>query len=166
MGEGGIKMKKVYYCPECYNIRPIKGYLILDEENSFCKKHNIQRIEKNININDFNDISWATKTNSECIEAMIKLKEEDPIEYQLKMAQFRELAKQRRENFEEACRKSEEESQPPKPKCPTCGSTNIGKISGTKRWFSTGLFGIASSDVGKSMVCKNCGYKSWILGLT
>lgn len=46
-----------------------------------------------------------------------------------------------------------------KPKCPTCGSTNIGKISGTKRWFSTGLFGIASSDVGKTMVCKNCGYK-------
>ena len=45
------------------------------------------------------------------------------------------------------------------PKCPTCGSTNIQKISGTKRWLSTGLFGIASSDVGKSMVCKNCGYK-------
>lgn len=45
------------------------------------------------------------------------------------------------------------------PKCPTCGSTNIQKISGTKRWLSTGLFGIASSDVGKTMVCKNCGYK-------
>lgn len=45
------------------------------------------------------------------------------------------------------------------PKCPTCGSTNIQKISGTKRWLSTGLFGLASSDVGKTMVCKNCGYK-------
>ena len=31
--------------------------------------------------------------------------------------------------------------------------------SGTKRWLSTGLFGLASSDVGKTMKCKNCGYK-------
>lgn len=46
-----------------------------------------------------------------------------------------------------------------KPKCPTCQSTNITKISGTKRWLSTGLFGLASSDVGKTMECKNCGYK-------
>lgn len=46
-----------------------------------------------------------------------------------------------------------------KPKCPTCGSTDIQKISGTKRWFSTGLFGLASSNVGKTMECKKCGYK-------
>ena len=46
-----------------------------------------------------------------------------------------------------------------KPKCPTCGSTNIKKISGTKRWVTTGLFGLASSNVGKTMECKNCGYK-------
>lgn len=45
------------------------------------------------------------------------------------------------------------------PTCPTCGSTNIQRISGTKRWLSTGLFGLASSDVGKTMKCKNCGYK-------
>ena len=44
-------------------------------------------------------------------------------------------------------------------KCPTCGSTNIQKISGTKRWLSTGLFGLASSDIGKSMVCRSCGFK-------
>ena len=45
------------------------------------------------------------------------------------------------------------------PKCPTCGSTNIQKISGTKRWITTGLFGLASSNFGKTMECKNCGYK-------
>lgn len=45
------------------------------------------------------------------------------------------------------------------PKCPTCGSTNIKKISGTKRWLSTRLFGLASSNIGKSMCCQNCGYK-------
>lgn len=46
-----------------------------------------------------------------------------------------------------------------KPKCPTCGSTNVQKISATKRWVSTGLFGLASSNIGKTMCCKNCGYK-------
>lgn len=45
------------------------------------------------------------------------------------------------------------------PKCPTCGSTNIQEISGTKRWLSAGLFGLASSDVGKSWKCNNCGSK-------
>lgn len=45
------------------------------------------------------------------------------------------------------------------PKCPTCGSTNVQKISGAKRWLTTGLFGLASGDLGKSMWCKNCGYK-------
>lgn len=45
------------------------------------------------------------------------------------------------------------------PKCPTCGSTNIQKISTTRRLVTTSLFGLASSDIGKTMLCKNCGYK-------
>ena len=45
------------------------------------------------------------------------------------------------------------------PKCPTCGSTNIEKISGMKRFVTTGLFGLASSNIGKTMHCKNCGCK-------
>ena len=45
------------------------------------------------------------------------------------------------------------------PKCPTCQSTDVKKISGSKRWLTTGLFGIASGDFGKTMECKNCGYK-------
>lgn len=53
----------------------------------------------------------------------------------------------------------EEAIEASKPKCPTCGSTNIQKISGTKRWVTAGLFGLASSNVGKTMECKNCGYK-------
>lgn len=61
----------------------------------------------------------------------------------------------------EASRRSRTIQQPTQnvPKCPTCGSTNIEKISGSKRWLTTGLFGLASSNVGKTMHCKNCGYK-------
>lgn len=44
-------------------------------------------------------------------------------------------------------------------RCPTCGSTNVQKISAGSRWLSTGLFGLGSSKVGKTMECRNCGYK-------
>lgn len=45
------------------------------------------------------------------------------------------------------------------PKCPTCGSTNIETISLGKKAVGGALFGIFSSDVRKSMHCKQCGYK-------
>lgn len=45
-----------------------------------------------------------------------------------------------------------------KPKCPTCGSTNISKIGTFNRMISTGFFGLASGKIGKTMKCKNCGY--------
>lgn len=45
------------------------------------------------------------------------------------------------------------------PKCPTCHSTNIEKISLTKKAVGGALFGLFSSNVRKTMHCKNCGYK-------
>lgn len=45
------------------------------------------------------------------------------------------------------------------PKCPTCNSTNIEKISLGKKAFGGALFGLFSSDVRKTMHCNNCGYK-------
>lgn len=45
------------------------------------------------------------------------------------------------------------------PKCPMCNSTNLEKITAPKRIFSAGIFGLGSSKVGKTMECRNCGYK-------
>lgn len=45
------------------------------------------------------------------------------------------------------------------PKCPTCGSTKIRKISGTKRTASILSFGILSNNIGKTYECLNCKYK-------
>lgn len=47
----------------------------------------------------------------------------------------------------------------PRVTCPYCHSANCTKISGVHRWLSTGLFGIASSDIGKQWKCNNCGSK-------
>ena len=45
------------------------------------------------------------------------------------------------------------------PKCPTCGSTNVEKISAGKKAIGFVAVGIFSSNFGKTMHCKNCGYK-------
>lgn len=45
------------------------------------------------------------------------------------------------------------------PKCPTCGSSNIHRISTSKRITGNFLFGLFSSNVGKTFECLNCKYK-------
>ena len=46
-----------------------------------------------------------------------------------------------------------------KPKCPTCGSTNIAKISNLKRATHGYAFGLFSKTARSQFECKNCGYK-------
>lgn len=53
--------------------------------------------------------------------------------------------------------RKQESSNPPK--CPTCQSTNIEKISLTKKAVGGALFGLFSSNVRKTFFCKDCGYK-------
>lgn len=62
---------------------------------------------------------------------------------------------------------AEQGSKPPEkkptpkyvPKCPTCGSPDIEKISGTSKAVSFALFGIFSNKVKHQFKCKNCGYE-------
>lgn len=51
---------------------------------------------------------------------------------------------------------TQQTSSKPTVECPYCHSTNTKKISGTKRWLSTGLFGLASNKIGKNFHCNNC----------
>lgn len=45
------------------------------------------------------------------------------------------------------------------PKCPTCKSRDIEKITQGKRLFSAFLFGIATPTAKAQFICNNCGYK-------
>lgn len=49
--------------------------------------------------------------------------------------------------------------QPNVPHCPTCGSTNIKKISATSKAVGAGLFGLFSKTARSQFECKDCGYK-------
>ena len=51
-------------------------------------------------------------------------------------------------------------SPPPSalPKCPTCGSINIEKVSSSERGLSFLWAGLVSKKLGKQFKCKDCGY--------
>lgn len=97
------------------------------------------------------DSLWdVSDSDRQFLEAMIDLKEKDPIEYQLKLNQFKTQVKQ-----QENSKKVEEDS---KPKCPNCHSTNIKPISGTERAMSIIGLGMFSKKINKSFKCLDCKY--------
>ena len=48
---------------------------------------------------------------------------------------------------------------PNTPKCPTCGSTDLKKISTTSKVVGATMFGLFSKTARSQFECKNCGYK-------
>lgn len=89
----------------------------------------------------------AISTDENFMKAMTELYENDPIEYQLKMSQFKANLKQ-----QESSKKIEEDKDVIH--CPRCKSTSIQTINcGYSFW--TGFLGSGSP----RNVCQKCGYK-------
>lgn len=149
-------MIKIKYCENCAqklkgtdswgsyeNTEYIRGFITyLDDESvTKCPECDHDIITVNMSHDDFLTIRDASNCNRDLLFAMIKLHDEDPIEYELKMAQFREIAE----------RKKADES---KPRCPKCGLTSIATVN---KGYSL-LTGFLGS--GKPMnVCQSCGHK-------
>lgn len=93
-------------------------------------------------------VSKISKDNA-FLNAMIELKEKDPIEFQLKMSQFKTQVQQ------QDSIKTQNDNIP---RCPHCKSTNIKSISGLNRGTSIAIWGIFSKKINKSFECKQCGY--------
>lgn len=117
---------------ECYECPVCKGQL----EDTILTIDEYKIID---NISD--DVSF--------LEAMIKLKQDDIIEYQSRMSQFK-LQQEQKDEIEE----KQQENQV---HCPYCNSTNVKKITGTERAVSVGMLGLFSKKLNKSFKCKNCG---------
>ena len=103
------------------------------------------------NISTIPDGGWvkAVSTDENFMKAMTELYENDPIEYQLKISQFKANLKQQVSN-----KKVEEDN---KVHCPYCNSTNVNKISGLSKAGSIAMFGIFSRKAHKQWHCNNCG---------
>lgn len=112
----------------------------------FC---NSKLIDTGLPVDDFHLIGKATDWNRQILDLMMELHENDPIEYQLKFNQFKLQQEQ-----SDAIREQERESN--RPHCPTCGSTNIKKITGTERAVSVIGLGMFSKKINKSYKCLNC----------
>lgn len=141
------------FCPYCgehgciddqYFDYHVKGYKATYNSNEIkkCLECGTELIDCGITCDDYVTIVHIS-IEPKFIKSMIELAEKDPIEYQLKMSQFRtQLAQQRQQ---------ENSSQV---HCPKCGGTDIGVAN---RGYSL-IWGFVGS--GKTMnVCKKCGYK-------
>lgn len=164
--KGVNKMFEIKYCPKCKDNKnfqneyhtdwnPVQGYFIAfspsDDICPYCK----EKIKStHMDYDNFKDI-LSVSTDERFVDTMISLYNNDIIEYELKMSQFRNQLEQKRSN-ERTQRQQQTQNTP---KCPTCGSTNIEKISVGKKISGSMLFGIFSSDVRNTMHCKDCGAK-------
>lgn len=136
------------YCSECKieKKEPFYGYYPFMSEDAICQEHNCKMEKVPISCDEYCIISRISR-DVNFLEAMIKLKETDIIEYEARMSQFRNQIEQ-----QNIVKQQTNESN--SVKCPSCGSTDIGVAN---RGYSI-VWGFIGS--GKSMnVCKNCGHK-------
>lgn len=106
--------------------------------------------DTNLSEDDFDLIDDVSDSDRQFLEAMIKLKKNDPIEYQLKMSQFKANLKQQ-EQVQES--RVEENTI----HCPYCNSTNVKKITTTSKAVHTAIFGIFSMGRNsKQWHCNDC----------
>ena len=142
----------------CFNEKSIeflKGYHIFEPDGGFgkicpsCKKGVLE--DSIITYEELEIIQDVSDSDRQFLEAMIELKKNDPIEYQLKMSQFKASLKQQESN-----KKVEDDNTL---RCPTCNSTKVKKISATSKVVGASMFGLFSKTAKSQFKCEQCGYK-------
>lgn len=118
-------------------------YGIFKSSSNTCMNCQTQLYETKITQEEMGVLSLISHDNT-FYEAMIDLAEKDPIEYQLKMSQFKaNIPQQKKESNNQIT-------------CPYCKSANVKKISTDSRMLSTGFWGLGSGKIGKQWHCNNC----------
>ena len=113
-----------------------------------CKQGKL--VDSPLNFDEFRLIDDVSGSDRKFLEAMIKLKQIDIIEFQLKIQQFKTQLQQ-----QEQVKKEQEQKSSAKDtiKCPKCGSTNIQLVK--RKW--TPIMGFMTNKVDR--VCVNCKHK-------
>lgn len=132
------------------------AYEIYQEIGS-AKKHEYYEIAIQNNVGN---IEGACKIIQECFECDKETAKEviaimnKKVEDSLRSKGIEPLTPQQKAHNQAVARESLNQ-----PKCPTCSSTNIKKISGTSKAVSVAMFGLLSQKVKKQFHCNNCGYE-------
>lgn len=143
----------IKFCKKCHDEKKIRywgdkyGYLwTLTDDAKICPDCQSNLVDIDFPALDLK-ILEKISDSTDFYDAMIKLHNDDIIEYELKMSQFRSQVEVQEA---EAERKKVEDS---KPRCPKCGSTSI--TAGQKGYsILTGFLG-SNKTVNR---CSNCGH--------
>lgn len=152
----------IKYCQKCYEEKRkgwATGYFdVYHDELYVCTRRDNNGnlcggdlIDINFPKEDLRTLLFLTESKP-LIDAMIELYNNDIIEYELKMSQFREQRKQKSARMQADWNAKQQEKNTVK--CPKCGSTAIATVN---RGFSiiTGFIGSGSA----RNVCQKCGHK-------
>ena len=146
-----------FYVPGWSAVEEVNANVVLTDsqkEKLFtCKEHNQKMIQVSMTYKEFNLLCEISSEPS-FMSAMNDLKQKDIIEYELKMSQFRTQVEQQK-NLQNTHQQQESNV----PKCPTCGSTNIRKISASRKMLGAIGFGLLSKTARSQWECSNCGNK-------
>lgn len=123
-------------------------------EDMICGKCKTSLTETCVTMDEIK-IIYSASHDSSFLEAMIALKEKDPIEYQLKFNQF-ELQYKQKEAMKMQTSSTVNSSRSVSVACPYCKSTNTTKISATSKAVSVAVWGIFSRKVHKQWHCNSC----------
>ena len=138
--------ENAWYCAKCKEEnRPCGLVYNYFNYTGICEKHNTPLEKIELSRSEYLTITKISK-NFDFIAAMVKLKQDDIIEYETKMSQFRAQVGDGKSS-----------SVGNQVTCPYCHSVNVRKLSTTGRMVSTGFFGLGSSKVGKQFHCNGCG---------
>lgn len=91
--------------------------------------------------------------NKETAEEVIKIMNKT-VEDSLRSKGIEPLSMQQKAHNQSVARETSN-----KPKCPTCSSTNLKKISSTSKVINTAVFGFFGTKRHKIFHCNNCGYE-------
>ena len=140
----------------CSNINCNMEYLFkanIKPSKDICSKCGSKLIHTSLTAEEHFLIQHISK-DRDFLMAMIELKKNNIIEYQTKIAQYKQIAKA------DGCYTSQlEKAERNKPRCPSCGSTNIQKISASAKIGGALMFGILSKTAKSQFKCCKCGYK-------
>lgn len=103
---------------------------------------------------------YCISEDRDFLKEMNNLRNNDIVTYKAKVAEFKAIYKQNHPDEEEAESRLMVKKQPFNlPKCPTCNSTNIKKISAVSKAGGMFMFGIFSKTAKSQFQCEDCGYK-------
>ena len=144
--------KYLTVCPKCRAKREGNGTLMINGYSTVATDGKCivpgcgEEVDNTIMTTEEYNILTNIDSSVRFIESMIKLKEENIIDFNLKMYQFKANSQTEDQNTNNVLH------------CPTCGSTNIRKMGGVERGASIAAFGIFSKKINKTFKCGNCGY--------